>query len=135
MPKQRKKIFLGPPDNFEGGLKFGAPLKPPISKYFLSQLFLVQFSEIKYQWKDKTWHFLVKLKFLQKIIFVTPKLGFETLKVKLKQELHFFSKNFFDQKMCHGFLYNILKNQPGTPVTLAVNAKKLLWNGYFLQGK
>ena len=26
--------------------------------------------------------------------------------------------------MCHGFLYNILKNQPGTPVTLAVKAKK-----------
>ena len=26
--------------------------------------------------------------------------------------------------MCHGFFYNILKNQPGTPVTLALNAKK-----------
>jgi len=26
--------------------------------------------------------------------------------------------------MCHGFFYNILKNQLGTPVTLAVNAKK-----------
>ena len=41
MPKQRKKIFLGPPDNFQGGLKLGAPLKPLISKYFISQLFLV----------------------------------------------------------------------------------------------
>ena len=54
MPKQQKKMFLGPPDNFQGGLKFGAPLKPLISKYFISQLFLVQFSETRYQWKDKT---------------------------------------------------------------------------------
>ena len=78
MPKQRNNLFGGPPDNFEGGLKFGAPLKPLISKYFLSQLCLAQFSETKCQWKDKTGVFLVKLKILQKNIFVTSKFGFET---------------------------------------------------------